>query len=685
MITRIPADTPVLGWLVNGPRTLDVSRLYTDNYVVPFEPYASLWQEAEAAARGIAQVREGQSLSLFGQEKAWHKMRTHEAEQRLTWAEFGVRATLMATLLTQRVRVAKPGEALLSMQASGSIQCRVDGRIVLENKQVGRVSGSYSVPLSLDEGWHEVTILLMNVHLHCLNTLQLRWNVDCEVELALYPLADAERLAAERALAGFYLSDAVLLPGRTLYLEADGLPEADGVDWRLIYAPRDDPWRVVREGRCQGPCVKAEIAPHDALGQAGTYRVELRYKVRDVILPAMELAFQCVALFQPPKGLDAPARKRAMLEHLGQGGGALVRTAAYRAVCQLASGAETIDAASVRAVIAYVNDRYDCADFALHGLLRLHIKYGGHPAIPEDLREEIKACILGFKYWVDEPGRSLMFTRSENHEMLFYSAEYLAGLAFPLEIFPNSGQNGLFHELKGRIRAQQWIREKGHFGFTEWHSNTYYEEDMLALLNIWEFGEENGPLRQYAKQLMDLIALLIASNSHRGIMATTHGRCYENTLMHPRTEAMSRINWLLFGAPEIMDQGFSIGAATLADSAYLPPEAAVAMALREEPLETRTRMGLFREKNQGGVNCSTYRTRDYMVSGLVESNYGEHGAQVQAGQALLAGEVPVFVTCFADRSPTTRPSYWGGQHVIPKTIAHRNLLAYVVNMGSGIG
>ena len=74
------------------------------------------------------------------------------------------------------------------------------------------------------------------------------------------------------------------------------------------------------------------------------------------------------------------------------------------------------------------------------------------------------------------------------------STEYVAGMAFPLDNFSNSNQNGLFHALKGRLNAEHWIREKGYYGFTEWHSNTYYEEDMLALLNIYDFGEENGLL-----------------------------------------------------------------------------------------------------------------------------------------------------------------------------------------------
>jgi hypothetical protein len=34
-------------------------------------------------------------------------------------------------------------------------------------------------------------------------------------------------------------------------------------------------------------------------------------------------------------------------------------------------------------------------------------------------------------------------------------------------------------------------------------------------------------------------------------------------------------------------------------------------------------MGLFSYKGEAAVNCATYRTKDYMVSGLVESDKGE--------------------------------------------------------------
>ena len=147
---------------------------------------------------------------------------------------------------------------------------------------------------------------------------------------------------------------------------------------------------------------------------------------------------------------------------------------------------------------------------------------------------------------------------------------------------------------------------------------------------------------------------------------------------------MSRLNYLLFGRPIRLTKDLSIGAVALADSAYRPLAPGVQMAALET-LETHTRMGIFRGSYQHGAVCSTYRTAHYMVSGLVESKANEHGGQVNAGQALLEDDVPVFVTCFADRSPTTRPSYFGGQYIIPKTIAYRNILAYMAHIPSELG
>lgn len=673
---------PLMRWMYAGPFMLDVSDRYMDNYIVPFEPYTDLWEEACRVQEKCAGVKEGAPASLFGKTLSWRLSHTHEADRQLTWAQFGVYAALLCTMTSARIAVEQAGEYTFTLKHSGSLRMLVDGKEVYVHQRVGRVERTEQIRVKLHAGENDVAIMLFNVHLHCLNTFQLTLDAPCDVQLSLLPMEETLRTAIERGFDAFYLSEAMLFEGKTQRLRAENLLE----EGKYSYVLRAANGEALAQGSVQGPDVDVPLGAYDELPGAGAYSVELGWEKDGVRVQGTTLSFQRVDFMNDVPETDYAGRKRFLLETFATGEGVNhPRAVIFAQLAAMACGKpELLDEAAIFRVLDYINDRYDCSDFAMHGVLRFYLKYGKHPAVSENLREKLKACILNFKYWVDEPGKSLMYTRSENHEMLFYSAEYVAGMAFPTENFTNSNQNGLFHALKGRINAEHWIREKGHYGFTEWHSNTYYEEDILALVNIYDFGEENGLLRQMAKQLLDLIILFIASNSHHGVMATTHGRCYEPALMHPATESMSRINYLLFGQPKRLTKTISIGAVSLADSAYQPIALGAQMAA-QETLETRTRMGLFRHSYQHGVICSTYRTAHYMVSGLIESKANEHGAQVNAGQALLEDDVPVFVTCFADRSPTTRPSYFGGQYIIPKTIAYRNVLAYMSHIPGELG
>ena len=99
----------------------------------------------------------------------------------------------------------------------------------------------------------------------------------------------------------------------------------------------------------------------------------------------------------------------------------------------------------------------------------------------------MKNTILGFRYWIDEPGEALMHMGSENHRLLLHSAEYLAGQLFPSDEFPNSQQRGLFHILKGRMYLIEWLQQRGKFGFDEWNSNCYYAVNTAPLTNVYDF------------------------------------------------------------------------------------------------------------------------------------------------------------------------------------------------------
>ncbi len=172
----------------------------------------------------------------------------------------------------------------------------------------------------------------------------------------------------------------------------------------------------------------------------------------------------------------------------------------------------------------YIDKREDCADFKVTTIIRLLYQFGDK--LSEEANERLKKTILGFKYWMDEPGIDNMCYWSENHQILFAQCEYLAGQLYPNEVFRNSGMTGTDHLKKARIRILNWLNLHFHHGFIEWHSHVYYVEDISALINLIDFCNDEE-IKRKAKIILDLLFLDIALHSFQGILGCTHGRSYE--------------------------------------------------------------------------------------------------------------------------------------------------------------
>jgi hypothetical protein len=685
-------NQPIREWIYAGPYEKNVSDLYITNYDVPVEPYLPLIEEAGG---GVQQYRpsEGQPLELFGQTKHWAYKRTEPSETKITWARTGEYARFLVTYAYNQLLVSRSGLYRFRLWVVGSAVVAINGKEVFRHQKVGRVEGEFRFEAELAQGANPCIVMLSNAHLHCTNSFMLVLE-EAEFQAALPLLLDGSaRDQLEADFHKFYMQHYVLLRHDKVVLHLDEPLTLPGTWVFAIFEsnsgekPTDRPvWETRLEFLADR--LEIQLCGCDELKGPGKYSLHIDYEHEDGSrIEGLRLTFHHVTFIDRPVDGDFLQRKQFLLNQYADSQDRIrnKRNGFYFEFMKLRSG-KGIDVQAIEDTIQFINSRYDCSDFAMHGLLRMYFRYRSSEALPLQLKEAMKQCILGFKYWEDEPGKSMMFTRSENHEILFFSAEYLAGLLFPAERFTNSDQNGLFHIQKGKMMAERWIKEKGTYGFMEWHSNTYYEEDLLALLNLYDFAEENSYIRILAKNLIDLICFMIATHSYKGVMGTTHGRCYEDTVIHPELEPMSHINWLLFGEPKLLrEDKLSLGAAALLDSAYTPDAALETIANSEDEWYTLTRMGLFPHEGLGGVNCATYRTKDYMVSGLVESNKGRHGHQVQAGQVLLDGNVPVFVTCFDNKSETTRPSYWGGQFRMPKTITHKNVLAYIYKIDETAG
>ena len=223
------------------------------------------------------------------------------------------------------------------------------------------------------------------------------------------------------------------------------------------------------------------------------------------------------------------------------------RSAVFHQIPQLALNQGPLDEAQVRASIALVEARHDCADFALAGLLRVLYLYRDSPLLSPALLADLERAVRGFCYWYDQPGVRGMCFHTENHQILFHSGEVLAGQLFPDAPLTNTGQPGTWHSTHGSELARQWLDQRARFGFAEWLSNCYFEEDLLALLNLYDFAAD-ADLRRRAGAMVDLVLFELALHTFRGVLATTHGRTYAQWIKGGRLEPTAALAWLLFGA-----------------------------------------------------------------------------------------------------------------------------------------
>lgn len=156
---------------------------------------------------------------------------------------------------------------------------------------------------------------------------------------------------------------------------------------------------------------------------------------------------------------------------------------------------------------------------------------------------------------------------TENHQGLYHTAELLAGQLFKNSRF-SDGRNGYSHVKHASPMLEKWLDDKFLFGFCEWMS-TYYDEDILALSNIYDFSEDKD-LKRKAGNVLTLLLFDISLNSFHGYLGSSAGRTYAHSLL-TGTHNTSPVTRLLFGQgnfdrPEVM------GAVALATSTYSCPE-----------------------------------------------------------------------------------------------------------------
>ena len=237
----------------------------------------------------------------------------------------------------------------------------------------------------------------------------------------------------------------------------------------------------------------------------------------------------------------------------------------------------------------------DTTDFDM--LYMINLWEGYRAGLSTELRSAIESAMHRFKYWYTEPTtKGVVDNRwywSENHRIIYHTIDYLAGAAFPKDTFTNDGRRGAEHRDTARRLIEEWLDEKVRFGWSEWHSDVYYQKDATPLLTLVEFAPDRK-IAERAAMVLDLLLADIAMHLEQGNFGATHGRSYmkdKSVATDQNTFGMSK---LLFDATTKPYQSPDDAGAVLFARAkkYRLPEVIRRIATSKETSIDKERMGV---------------------------------------------------------------------------------------------
>lgn len=460
---------------------------------------------------------------------------------------------------------------------------------------------------------------------------------------------------------------------------------AEAVEGELVASLLDGAGMVRAEGRAAAGASGEIILARSGVLSDGPYRVILTPAVPSPVRREIAVRVLHGNYAEVPEG-SFSTRRRAALEHAARQHGDI-----FAEIAKVALGRwDDLDHQAVRTTIDGINQRRDCSDFFLVGLLGLLIRHGDDPAFPPDLHQALRECVLGFKYWMDEPGADAMCYWTENHQILFFACAVLAGQLYPDEIFANSGQPGRWHREKGLLMTRAWCARRGDGGFVEWDSNVYFEEDLLALSHLCDLCDD-PEVRLLAEMVIDKLAYQLAVGSYRGVFGATHGRTYVQHITGARLEATSGIGRLLWGLGGYNGSLRGLVALACCDRYRLPT--VIERIARDQPAALWSRehaRGTFAslydaKEGAWAVDKVTFKTPDGMLCSAQDWHAGELGVQQHIWQATLGPDAVVFGTHPACSSieGSRRPGYWHGNYVLPRVAQHRETLIALHRLPEG--
>lgn len=184
-------------------------------------------------------------------------------------------------------------------------------------------------------------------------------------------------------------------------------------------------------------------------------------------------------------------------------------------------GTPPIDFAFVTRLSDFVNARLDLADHQL--LLLLKTIFECRDDFSEVVSDAVQQAVCGFHYSFRDPGTDSMNQRSESHQLVFATCEYLAGIAYPDLLFKVDGRRGKDKAQLAAKRLGVWLSDRFRYGFSQWLSFADQSVNASALALLIDYAED-AELQVRATMVLDLIMLDAALRSFHGVPAGSFGR-----------------------------------------------------------------------------------------------------------------------------------------------------------------
>jgi len=363
-------------------------------------------------------------------------------------------------------------------------------------------------------------------------------------------------------------------------------------------------------------------------------------------------------------------RKRSALRYLATE----AESSVFVALARLAVSegpAEPLVEANLERSLEAARERYDCADFQLIAVLEAFILFGAR--LSRDLQKNIEETILGFRYWMDEPGNDAMWFFSENHALLFHVCEFAAGSLLPEPRFPNSGLTGREHQEKARRLLNRWFDRFFAESVTEWNSAAYLPVDVHGLTALLLLTDE-ADLRGMARNALDLIFRDLALYGFHGITAGTQGRSYEKELRGVYGTGTTSLLQIAFGSGALNGEGLAYLGFCLGD--YRPGADSERLLQKGDPEHGSG--GLIFRRTQGykrHVTCYLHKTPHALLSTAIAFRPGRPGYQEHVVEAAVGATARCFINHPGEATGggSGRPSFWAGNGILPKASQYRDI------------